>query len=280
MPLPENFDSVEHFLKVLISTHNPQVKEFFSDVGSDGISPDINTSRSSLRTACLMDKDKPLVENLFKYLFYHFTVRRGEEIFEPMYGLPIGTFHETRKFKPQVKLFFKEDLDTVEKTYSRVEAEITFRLMDETGETLTDKKIERLAREIKKEFATGKGFKFKKGKKLYSYNDPERGYKLQLYCYDEPEAMKVVERVLSIQSHSPEWEKFNESKNKNEKKAYPTIPPQKKIIGKKRRMPRKRPTATVRFQYATIDVWGLNKPIALVDRVGRFLDPIESVFSS
>lgn len=277
MPLPDNFNPVEHFQDVVRKTHNPQVKRYFNDLGGEDIDPDISTPRSSLRTACLLDDDDTLTMSLFKYLFYHFTVRRGDEILEPVYGIPVGTYHETRKFKPQIKLIFKEDLDTVEDGFTRVEAEITFRLMNETGETLTNTKIERLARNIKNELAIGDGFKFKKGKKLCSYNDPEKGYKLQLYCYDEPEAMKVVEKVLSIQNHAPQWENFNESKNKNEKKAYPTIPPKKKIVGKNRRIPRKRPTATVRFQYATLDVWGLKKPIPLVDRVYRFLDPIESV---
>ena len=51
---------------------------------------------------------------------------------------------------------------------------------------------------------------------------------------------------------------------------YPTIPPNQTILGKVHKEPRKRPIADVRFQYASIKLWGLPEPVILVDKTGYF----------
>lgn len=277
MTLPDNFDDWEHFQDTVRRIQRRNVLEFFSDVGDESWDPDITTTRGSLRVACMPSDNDTVMQMIARFLFYHITIRRGEEFTEPCYGIPIGTYHETRKFRPQVRLYFKEDLDEVETGYRPLDAQICFRLMNETESTLSKSELTTLANKIKTEFTTNNGYKFKKGKTLLSYNEPEKGYKIQLYAFSATEGKEVIGKVLDIQNHTPDWSKLTINENDMPSNAYPTIPPTKTILGKQRKQPRKRPVGFVRFQYATCAVWGLTKPVALVDRIYRFGDPLVRV---
>jgi hypothetical protein len=186
----------------------------------------------------------------------------------PIYGIPVGQAHETRKFKPQVCLQFKERADEVDPDYRPLTAEIKFRLMDETEDSITESKLKTIANKIKTEFGANGGFKWKKGKTLCAYNDPEKGYKLHIYAYSTSEGKEVINKVLDIQSHTPDWEKLTINENDQPSSAYPTIPRTKTIAGKTVRLPRRRPVGTVRFVRATCAVWGLTRPVPLIDLHG------------
>ena len=98
----------------------------------------------------------------------------------PWVGMPKGSLDPTRKYKPQIFLYFKEDLDDVEEGYAPVEGKISFRLMNEDSESITRTKLTTIANKIKTEFGQGNGFTWKKGKEYYSYTDKEKGYQLQI----------------------------------------------------------------------------------------------------
>lgn len=149
--------------------------------------------------------------------------------------------------------------------------------MHETDSSLSEAKIKTYAKKIASSFAKPKSLVWKKGKELSSYTDWEKGYQLQLLVRSKSEGKSLVNNILDIQNHSPDWSKFNHQENDQPSKAYPTLPERQTILGKARKKPRRRPIADVRFQYAILKLWGLPNPIPLVDRSGIFLDPIERV---
>jgi hypothetical protein len=271
MTIPDNFDSWEHFQSTWKSSHNRKVREYFSDAGDD-----LSTPRSSAKLACIIEDNDTAFQAMARWLYFHGEVRKWEDLQTPIYGIPIGTYHETRKFKPQVRLYFREDLNDVDEGYRPLTGEITFRLMDETTETLTKNELTTLATKIKTNFvlSNNSGYRWHKGKTLLSYNDPEKGYKLQLFCFSKSDGKELIETVLDCQNHTPDWSKLTVNENESPASAYPTIPANQSILGKSVKQPRKRPSGYVRFQYATCAVWGLTKPVCLVDRIYRFLDPL------
>lgn len=269
MPLPDN--TWEHLQSTLIKTQNRIVREEFSDVNEDD---DIVLPRANLKVASLhLDSDNALVSILRLWLFY-IIIGKAKDLQPAIYGIPITDFQEYRRFKPQIFLYFLEDQDDVEQGYARVAGEIKFRLMNQTAETLSEAELRSYANKVKTNFGAANGFVWKKGKLLASYADPKRGYKMQLLCRNESEAKKVVEQVLDIQSHTPDWKYLNVSQNQETSSAYPTIPPTDFILGRSRRLPRKRPIADARFQWAVAHIWGLPNPVVLYDRVFRYKAPL------
>lgn len=111
---------------------------------------------------------------------------------------------------------------------------------------------------------------------MCSYTDWNRGYQLQLLCRDKGEGKRVVEQVLDIQQHSPDWKNFNASENDEPAQAYPTLPGREFILGKSERMPRKRPIADVRFRHAVMHIYGRPNPVVLVDTEQRYAAPLVS----
>lgn len=190
-----------------------------------------------------------------------------------VYGIPAAEVQEQRKFKPHVTLYFEQDIKDITPGYSRVTGEISFRLMKEESTTLTEAKLKTLAQKIKSKFGGSTPFVWSKGKEYWTYTDPKRGYKLQLLCPSQEEAMRVIEQVLDIQGHSPEWEKLKINANVKAATAYPNTSDKAVILGKTRRLPRRRPLAKVKFRYAHILIWGITQPIELVSE-GRQLTSI------
>lgn len=275
--LPNDFNSWEHFQKIWMRTHNRNVREQFSDVGDENWDPDINTPRASLRLACTMVDTDTVQQCLARWLFFHGDVRQWEQFNEPVYGIPVGTWHESRKFKPQIRLFFREDLDQVEEGYHPLKGEINFRLMDESSEEISMFKLENIARQIKTEFGAKGGFRWHRGKYLLCYNDAPKGYKLHVLSYSEADGKEVIQKVLNLQNHTPNWSRLTVAQNASPRDAFPTVPNRETILGKSRRLPRRRPSGYVRFQHATCAIWGLTKPVALYDRTYRLLNPLVEV---
>lgn len=274
MTTPDNFTPVQHLKSVLKTTYNQFVNDAFKDLDMDDLNLDIAVPRQSLKKACKIDdQDSQIAINNRMMLFY-FVTRQAQDLQPPVYGLPVGTYHQTRKFRPHIFLFFKEDEEDVDPEYQAITAEISFRLMTETELTISTAELTTIANKIKTEFGGNSGYRWHKGKTLCSYNDPEKGYKLQIYAYDKNEGKEVIGKILDIQNHIPDWEKLTVNENEDPSSAYPTLPPTKTILGKSTKIPRKRPVGYVRFQRATCSLWGLTKPVALYDRTGRLLNTL------
>lgn len=169
-----------------------------------------------------------------------------------------------------IKLFFLESYQDVDPEYTPVSGEITFRLMTQTSETLTEAELTAYANKIKAVFGTPP-LKWKKGKDMAAYTDKEKGYQLQLLVRSKADAKVLIENILDIQSHTPDWKFLNYKENDEPTEAFPTIPDKTTILGKQRKLPRNRPIAEVVFQYATCHVHGLPNSICLYDCVGSHM---------
>lgn len=176
-----------------------------------------------------------------------------------------------RTGKPKVNLFFLEDTDFNKKAppnnkregLRRQEGLIRFRLMDESTRTFSKANATTLANKIKQIFGANGGYVWKKGKTMYSYNDWELGYQFQLLCKSETEAKRIISSVLSLQSHTPNFKKFNKVENDQEILTYPENPGTQIIMGETVDIPISRPLVDVRFQYGYIKLDGVKEPINL-----------------
>ena len=275
MTIPDDLNEWEHLQDQIIKIHNRQVNVYFNDVTEeDGIS----TPRGSLRWACLMkDEDTSVMTQLRLWLF-EVTAGHAQSLQAPIYGIPTDHFQDYVTFKPQVKLHFLEDHDTVEPGYRPIRAEIAFRWMNQTADSVTPSEAKSLANTINGIFGGGTGYRFHKGRVKCVYKDPQHGYNLTIHGYTETDGREVIERVLEIQGHAPDWTNLVVSQLATNP---PTVPPLKLLYGKERRLPRKRPVGYVRFRRAELHLWGVTKAIVLIDKTGRYrnalISPIHTV---
>lgn len=265
MTIPPEFNEVEHLQATIRRYVNRQVRDDFQDLGGDNWTPETGTTRGAMRYALTHKDTDALPVTMSRLFLYYFTYGKAQALQTPVYGIPVDQFQQSFKFHPQVRLFFYEDQSLVEDTYEPVKADISFRLMNETEETITPANAETLARKINSLFATGQNFTWKKGHETWAYYDIPKGYRLRLLAWNEAEAKKVIEQILDIQGHTPDWEILSST---FKKRNFPTIPPTEYIYGKQRRLPRSRPIAFVRFRYAELKIWGVTHAITLVDKTG------------
>lgn len=266
MPVPEGLSEWENLQSCLLRVQNRIVLEEFSDAADD----DISTPRSQLKRACMHRDDDSALMTSIRLDFFYIVLRKAQDYHPAIYGLPTTSFQEVRKFLPQIQLYFLEDLEDVDEGYKRVSGEISFRLMNQTAETLSEAELRSYGNKVKASFGAANGFVWKKGKVQATYFDSKRGYRLKVHCRTDTEGKRVIEQALDIQSHTPDWKYLNISQNDEVSQAYPIIPPTDVILGRTRRLPRKRPIADVRFQYAVSHIWGLPNPVVLFDRVFKF----------
>lgn len=264
MPYPDN--STEHIQSCIRRWLNREVAEYFRDLNVDDTwDPDLTTPRQALAAACRHQDDDALLLTFLRAWFFEHI--RSQTYRVPYYGVPVSSFQESRRFKPQIKLYFLEDFNDVEPGYKAVAGEITIRLMDHTSSSITPIVATTYANRVKTSLGlAGQGFIWRKGKIMATYSDWAKGYQLQLLVRTEADARALIENVLDIQQDTPDWAKMNISQNEEPSAAYPTIPDTEYIYGQTRRLPRKRPIADCRFQYAVLHVHGVQSPIVLYDR--------------
>jgi hypothetical protein len=274
--MPQPPQPAENLQDIIKKWFNREVREYFSDLNIDeNWDPDLTSSRASLANSCQHKDEDSLLQTLLKAWFFEHVKSQTYRV--PYYGIPVNDFQENRRFKPQIKLYFREDLEDVEPSYTPVAGEITFRLIDHTSETITPTVAATFANRIKLAFgADGSGYIWRKGKDMASYSDWGKGYQLQLLVRSETEGRELIGKVLDIQNDTPIWSKMNYSTNEEPMAAYPTIPAQDFIYGETRRVPRKRPIASCRFQYALLHVQGIASPIVLYDRSYTYASALET----
>lgn len=256
---------------VVMQVHNRKVRIEFSDVNSDN-DDDITTPRSSLRSACLMrDSDSIQMATIRMWLFYG-MLRKAQDFHPPLYTMPIDRYQQQVRFAPQVTLYFREDLNDVERGYKPIDAEISFRLMGETERSMNEAKALSLANKIKAEFAPGgAGYQWRKGRVRANYINPGQGYHLQINAVSESEARTVLNKILDLQNNSLDQSRLSFTELAQ---APPIVPPLETIYGKSRRLPRRRPVGYVRFRHADLHIHGIDKPITLVDATLNRSNPL------
>lgn len=270
MPAPKN--SWSHFISVVTQVQNRIIKEDFKDVGNDNWEADITTPRGSLRVACTIKAtdSAPLV--LLRLMLYYIVLRKAQDLQIPVYGIPTGSLQAQRKFRPQVHLYFSQDSLDVLKGSDPVTGGISWRVMDETSESITRSKIEQIASRIKSEFGGGNGYIWKKGREMVTYSDWDKGLQLQVLSKTTADGEQVIRKVLGAAEISFNPARMNVNKNQAEASRYPTTPKRENILGESVELPRERPIANVRFRYATLSLHGLKRPIHLYDKTLRLVD--------
>jgi hypothetical protein len=181
-----------------------------------------------------------------------------------------------RKGKMKVTLHFFEDLANTDPNYQPTQGILGFRLMNKDYSRMNLDDLKALGNRIHNKFGDAGGFVWKKGKDLYSYTEWDKGYQLQVIAISLAEAKRVIEQVLDIQNHSPDWENLNKVIPEEPMSKYPTIPDKEVIFGVSARTQRQRPIADVRFRYATLYLPKFNRAITLVDRKGKIIDSLPS----
>lgn len=266
MALPQGFSEFEHLQDLVRREHNKAVRKYFKNQADN----DISTPKAGLKHACLIkDDDSGIMVQMRQWLF-EITVGNAQSVQRPVYGIPVNEYQPDRRFKPQVKLYFLESWDETTHSNERIpqaEGEITFKLMDESSETISRAKAETLARAIKQELATPV-FTWEKGWYKSTYLDIERGYDLRLFVKNKAEGERVVRKILSIRNHAFERDNFQFI---DHDRTYPVNAGTHRVYGRTVKKFIKRRRVDVEFKFAQLLIWGQPNPINLVATNGSRL---------
>lgn len=183
-----------------------------------------------------------------------------------LYTIPVTTFQDKFTFHPQICLVFYEMADEAIAPNRRVHGEISYRIMGETEETLTENNARVRAERIKNLFVDPTLFEWQKGKEIVTYRDQRNGYDFRLRVKSETEARRIITQVMGIEGKTPEWERLTVHESKA---AFPPNPGSKRIYGEMRQLPVRRPVRDIKFRYAELHLWGVPKPVTLIDTTGR-----------
>jgi hypothetical protein len=264
MPLPESFSEWEHLQSTLRIYHNKLVREEFSDIEADDL---LDIPRGSLKIACLLKDDDTVDMTILRLYLLFFHARKAADLQPAIYGTRVEAYNANITYQPQVNLFFKEDDDQVAPGRQAVQADLSFRLTNETQATITEADARTLATKIKSEFGAAGGYRWRKGKLLVTYKNPQQGANFQIYAFSESEAREVMTKLLELRGHTLD----NDFVVIHESKAtFSANPGTHLVYGKSRQKPVRRPTTYVRFVRATLHVWGMSKGVTLYDRTGYF----------
>ncbi|MDG2992432.1 hypothetical protein L3556_16050 [Candidatus Synechococcus calcipolaris G9] len=267
MSLPEDFDPCAHLYSVFLSAHNRLVRDEFKDIDDD----DLTVPRSSLRIACLVEREDSAPMLLLRLWLFYGIVRKMADMQAPIYGLPTDQYQEQQTFRPLVKLHFRQDPEAVPSDRSPVRADVSFRLRNETYQTITPAKLTQLANRIKVQFGGGEGWRWSRGKKLITYKQPENGFNFQIYALSQAEAVGLIQKICAVAEVPYDASLIVEHSSSQN---YPELGPPAVILQESIRLPARRRTAFVRFRWASISIWGLTHDRVLVARATDRRNPI------
>lgn len=270
MPLPEDFNEWEHLQHTLQRVHNEAVRDFYRSQPDN----DIGTNRSAAKHACLMKDDDTSTMTVLRFWLFWVVCRKMRDNFEPYYGISVEAMDAEVKYRPQITCYFSEEPHEVEPGYRRIEGELSVRLMDKTPTTITQTDLQTYANRINSAFGQSNGFIWRKGKELYTYADKANGRRFKVLTRNQNDAVEIIQKLLDIVNESYDSSFLKKNEAINPSSAFPTIPPNHSILNKTYRQPRKRPIAEVKFYYASLKIWGIGKPIILVDKTGYWNNAI------
>jgi hypothetical protein len=266
MALPSNFGAWEHLQDVLRNYHNKLVREEFSDINDDDA---LAIPRGALKRACLLDDDDTVDMTLLRLHLFFFHARKAADLQAPIYGIPVSDYDERVTYRPQVNLLFRQDDDSVASGRNVVCAEVSYRLINETPQTITEADLTRIANRIKAELGAANGYRWSKGKTIVTYKNLADGLNLKIYALNETEGVQVIRKICDCaqQTYDDNYVVVHEPKA-----SYSANPGNQIILGRSRKKPVRRPVAYVRFKRASISIHGLPNPIILVGQ--RFSNPV------
>jgi hypothetical protein len=272
MALPK--DAWEHLQDMIRRDFNKLLAHYFKDMGPNW-EPEIGTNRGAVRTACTIQDSDTATMTLLRLFYFYIILGYAFRGMAPVFGVPSRQFQETYEIHPQVFLYFSQDRQSVPDGLTPVEAEISFRLKNETKATFTPAKARTLAAKVAAAFLENKkGITFSKGKEIITYTDPENGLKcLQIFSMNEREGEEIIKKILNVLNLAFDPKKLG--KSDKYKKASITKPAGKEMVyGKSVNKKRWRPIAKVRFRYSYVVVDNRESPVMLVDTTARYYDAI------
>ncbi len=268
MPLPDGFNEFEFLQDIMRKWQNRIVREEFQDLGSEDWDPDITISRGALRHACThKDTDTAEMMQMRNDLFY-IIYRKAQDFQTPVFGILKDRFDADVRYFPVIKLYFYSGYIDDEDNDSRKEGEIGFRYKDSLEEASDRAKLQQLGRKIRTLFGQGKGYMWQKGKNKYTYYNRSLGYDFSVLSDTEANAKELMARVMDIQGDTPNWELFASHIWDRPLVRYSPNPGTRKVLGKTRKKPQRRPHVKVYFRYATCLIHGEPRAITLYDHTG------------
>lgn len=269
MVLPDGFDEWENLQDITRLEHNKAVRAYFKNQPDD----DVSNPKPRLKHSCLMKDSDTSTMTLMRMWLFEITCGHAQALQRPVYGIPWYEIQSERTFKPQVKLYFLEPYNFSihgDKSTPQLEGEITFRLMNESSETISRANAESLARTIKSVFATPP-FTWNKGRFKCTYFDVARGYELKLLVTSKGEGERMIRAVLDVQNHPFDRDYFQFIDND---RVYSTNPGTHRVYGRTIKKFVRRRTTDVKFSFAQLLIWGMQNPINLVATSGSRLKSV------
>ncbi|BAZ29950.1 hypothetical protein NIES4074_23980 [Cylindrospermum sp. NIES-4074] len=273
MAIPENHSPIEHLHDLVRKKHNQEVRRFFKNQSFD---EPAGTPKQQAAYACLMKDEDNAETMIMRKLFFEFDCGHAQSLQTPIYGVPVQELQRDTKFRPQIKLHFREPFDFEKHgdgTVSRVTGEIGFRITNKTSETISRADAVEYARQIKAEFAPSK-LTWKKGHFKCTYLDIENGYDLRLFCLNKSEGISTIQSVLKILDKPYSDNNFQFIENTKE---FPANPGTHRVYGRTVQKFKQRPIADVKLTHAQMLVYGQIKPVNLVSVAGRLKNAIENI---
>lgn len=270
MALPEGANEWELLQDTIRRTENKKILEFFRDLGGEDWEPDLSTRESTLRHVCTHKDDDSAIMTLMRMWVFYFGMlsnapfKTEQQI---IYGMPSTTFHSTWRTHPEVKLYFSEDSDDVEPGYDPIWGEISYRLLNETAQTISMAQASQIGTRIMQNFGASGGYRWHKGWHKCTYLDKERGYDFRLLIFDRAEGERIIRDVLDLNNDTYRGSLFQYAEKGNPSEAFPTEPGNTTILGKVQKRPRRRARAYVRFRYAHLFLHGLTKPLLIASNI-------------
>lgn len=243
--------------------YNKQVREWFKDA-------DENETRLTLRDLCLIESKDSIAIAQQKIRFFREEVQKTH-LKPTVVGQPKYVVDADIKYHPQIVIYFAQDKASVPEKEDAVTARVSFRLINETSESLTNAELNSWANKIHTRFFGATPYRFRKGKVIAWYTKPEDGFHLQVYGYSKQDGRAVVEDVVGFagKTFSAKHLKYSDPERSNTE-----TPEKMRILGELRDEPKWRPNAYVTAAYAYATIWNDNNIRMLVDNTGLQVNPI------
>lgn len=261
MAISKQWQLVRSWLR---KTYNKEVHEYFKDL-DPALDPDNSTGRSTTKAVCLIgasDSQGIAVQKQENFRRLKELVGLGacapSHDYERLPGLSFRGI-------PQVQLWFLEKYSTAKadgRAKHPAEARVSFRINDDWSVESTARAM---ALKIKDKFATPI-FQFNAGEVKVTYWDKTKGYDFRLLVASKEEGKRIIESVLDINGHTPQWKHLGVH-NSDDDFATPETA---RVIGKTVKIASERPRTNLYFRYAIAKVPPLSDEIALVDTSLRY----------
>jgi hypothetical protein len=248
-------------------TYNKEVYEYFKDLPPE-IDPDNSTGRSTTFAVCLIgSNDSQGIAAQKQENFRRLKEKAGLNDYLPAHDyqrLPGIAYRGI----PQIQLWFREKY-SVAKANNRAkhpaEARVSFRLAD--SDWTSEAPAKTMALKIRDKFAKPI-FQIEAGELKATYFDQLKGYDFRLLVNTKAESKQIIESVLDLNGHTPNWRLLKIHTSESE--AFSETPQKVRVLGQTITVLTERPKTTLYFAYSIAKVPPQLQDIYLVDTSRRY----------